>query len=739
MSQTEREGSGAPGPSQEQIDGLLRLFDQRQFERTVEQAEKLTALYPGSPALWNIRGAACGALQRHDEAEAAFRRSADLDPVSYAACRNLGGACLQQGKMDEAIEAFGRAAAIRPHDAEAHLNLARAHRQSGNPDEAIASFRKVLAIQPDHAEAHYGLGNALEQMGDFDEALKAFGRVLALRPDHVDTHIVVGNLLKQKGELDEAVEAYRKAIALAPDYFEVYNNLGAVLHKQGRLDEAIVCCDQALAINPNYAEAHNNKANILEEQGRLDEAIVCYGAAVERKPDYAVAQAHFLYLKQQICDWKDRGSLAGICERLGLVTDAVSPFAMLSMEDNAERQFLRTKRYAAEKFKLQRRPTGAVPSSRPKRLKLGYFSADFHDHPVLFLMSGLIREADPERFEVFAYSYGRRKSGAMRDRLKQDADHFHDVADCSDQATTDLARSHSLDIAIDLTGYTRHNRSGLFQRRLAPIQIGYLGYPGTMAADFIDYIIADPIVIPDQQRPFYSEKIIYLPHCYQPNDNTREISGSRSSRVDFGLPDDAFVLCCFNANYKIGPREFDIWMRVMRGIDDGVLWLLKSNAWADRNLRCEAATRGVDPSRIVFADKLPPADHLARHKHADLFIDTFNYNAHTTASDALWAGLPVVTKQGEQFAARVAASLLNAVGLPELITATEQHYEDLILDLASDRARLQRIHEKLVSNRRTQPLFDTRRYTRNFEAGLQSAYDRHFRGQEPADIRVDET
>lgn len=292
------------------------------------------------------------------------------------------------------------------------------------------------------------------------------------------------------------------------------------------------------------------------------------------------------------------------------------------------------------------------------------------------------------------------------------------------------------EIAVDLKGFTLDERLAPFAYGLAPVQISYLGYPGSLGADFIDYIIADPIVIPEDQRPYYSEKVIYLPHSYQPNDDKRKIAETGTSRADFGLPKNAFVLCCFNNNYKISPREFDIWMRILSRVEGSVLWLLKTNQWVEQNLSKEAEQRGINASRLVFADKLPHSEHLARHKHADLFIDTFNYNAHTTASDALWAGLPVVTKQGSQFAARVSASLLWAVGLPELIVNTEAEYEALILELARDGSKLNAIKVKLAKNRLREPLFDTKQYTRHFESGLRQAYNRYFDGEEPEDIWI---
>jgi len=580
------------------------------------------------------------------------------------------------------------------------------------------------------------MGNVLQDQHKFDEAVAAYQRAVRIKPDHTEAHNNMGNALKARGKLDDAFAAYQRALSIKPDHAKAYYNLGNALQDQGKLDDAIGAYLSALKIKPDYAEALNNMGNALQNQGNFADAIAAYRDALARKPDYASAEVQMLHLKRHICDFSVSGALEEATARLGITSGAVPTFGLLSWVDNPGQQLSRSRAWATEKYGQSSLPLPARPTVRSKRLKVGYFSADFHDHATMFLTIGLLREHDSANFELFAYSYGRNKSGDWRKRAEGYVDHFLDVADHSDREMADLARAHGLDIAIDLKGYTTHTRSGVFQFRLAPIQINYLGYPSTMGADFMDYILGDPVLIPEDQRPFYSEKVIYLPHSYMPNDDQREIADTDTKRADFGLPEDAFVFCCFNNNYKISPREFDIWMRLLNEVDGSVLWLLKANEWAEQNLRKEAEQRGVDSSRLVFAGMVTHAEHLARHRHADLFVDTFNCNAHTTASDALWGGLPVVTKQGKQFAARVAASLLAAVGLPELITETEEAYESLILELATQPGKLAGIKAKLAENRLKAPLFDTKRYTRDFEHGLQQAYDLYFSGRKPEDIRV---
>lgn len=580
------------------------------------------------------------------------------------------------------------------------------------------------------------LGAGSMQCGRIDLAVLSFGKACALKPDFPEANYNFGNALNAQGRLDAAAVCYRRTIALKPDLAEAHFNLGTVLERRGELDAAAACYRRATGLKPQWADAHNNLGNMLKAQDKLDEAIACYAKALAARPEFTEAEAHMLHLHQHIGYWQGFETLAPACARLAAQAGAPPPFTMLAMVDDAEVQLRFSLKWAAERYGQAPLALPARPAARPERLRIGYFSADFHDHATLYLMTGLLREHDRSKFEIHAYSYGQIKSGTWRERVKNLVDHFFDIADQPADAVTALARSHRIDIAVDLKGYTTNTRGDLFQYRLAPIQINYLGYPGSIGADFVDYILADPVVIPDDQRPFYSESVIRLPHSYQPNDNTREIAATTTTRADFGLPETGFVFCCFNNSFKISPREFAIWMRLLGRIEGSVLWLLKANPWCESNLRREATARGIAPERLVFADRADHAQHLARHKHADLFVDTFNYNAHTTASDALWAGLPVVTKMGQQFAARVTASLLTAIGLPELITHTEAEYEALIGALATDPGRLSAIRVKLADDRRTHPLFDTRLYTRHFEAGLQQAYDLYFTGQNARDICV---
>ncbi|MDB2466892.1 tetratricopeptide repeat protein [Planktomarina temperata] len=580
------------------------------------------------------------------------------------------------------------------------------------------------------------MGASAAQTGQLDQAIFAFKRVLTIKPDHADAYNNMGNTLKDQGKLEEAMKAYNKAITIKPDYVEAHYNMAIILKKQGKLEDAIEAYNKALTIKPGHAEAYNNMGVTLQEQGKLEEAIEAYSKALEIKPDWEAVRAKRLHQRAHISDWDGMAADLALVPKLGTSNKHVSPFALLPFEDVPERHKIRSQQYAYAKYPWESIQYDKEPSGMQKRLRVGYFSADFCNHATMYLMAQVFALHDKTQFELFAYSYGPDRHGNMREYVVNNVDVFHDVHNLSDMQIVELARVDALDIAVDLKGYTQHNRLGLFASGLAKIQISYLGYPGTLGTNFIDYIVADRVVIPDNQSHHYSEQIIYLPHTYQPTDNQRVISEKRLTREQMDLPDQGFVFCCFNNNYKISSTEFEIWMRLLGKVEGSVLWLLKSNEWAEQNLKKEAQARGINPNRLVFAERIPQADHLARQKLADLFLDTFNVNAHTTASDALWAGLPLVTKMGQGFAARVAGSLLTAIGLPELITETEQDYEALILELATNPMKLTSIKEKLAMNLLTEPLFNTELYTKHLENGYKQVYQNSIDGYQPQTINV---
>ena len=689
-------------PPQEVVDQLFKLYYQGQFSAVVEQAQALIEQYQVTFLVWNILGAANIALGRAIEASSAFKKVTELNPNYADGFSNLGLSLQHQEKLDEALEAYN----------------------------------KAISIKPDYAVAYFNMGVTLQHQDKLEEAIETYNKALSINPNYIDAYNNMGNVLKNQGKLEEAIEAYNKALSIKPDCAEAYNNMGNGLKNQGKLDDAIEAYNKALLIKPDYAEAYYNMGITLQDQNKLEEAIEAYNKALLIKPGYESARAQKLHQQANICDWKSIEEDRKLIPQLGTSEKSVEPFSMLSLEDAPERHQIRSQLYAKAKYRQKPLQPTFKGSKKPNRIRIGYFSADFHNHATMYLMAKIFALHDKQKFKIYAYSYGPDKNDKMRQELIRSVDIFNDVREMNDKDVALLARQDNIDIAIDLKGYTQNQRLGIFAYRPARTQISYLGYPGNLGADFIDYIVADPIVAPFNQRHAYSEKIIYLPHTYQPNDNKRIISKNVTTKTDMGLPEEGLVFCCFNNNYKISINEFDIWMRLLGKVDGSVFWLFKSNLWAQQNLRLEAEKRGIKANRLIFAERIPQDEHLARQKHADLFVDTFNYNAHTTISDALWAGLPVVTKLGKGFPARVAGSLLNAVGLPELVTENEHDYEALILELAMNPRKLAIVKDKIAINRLSQPLFDTELYLKHLEDGYQQAYQNYFDGKSPETIIV---
>jgi protein O-GlcNAc transferase len=646
-------------------------------------------------------------------------------------------ALYQRGDVQQTLT-HGRMLAERYRESDAVQNaLGLTHSRLAQLDNALDCYQRALRINPNFADAHYNLGNELNTLGRKDEAVISYERALKINPHDADALNNLGVVLAALGRSGEAAARYALALKIRPDYADAHINLGNALNAAGRKDEAVASYQRALALSPNDAKAHNNLGVALQDMGRKDEAVACYDRALNINPAYAEARAQRLSQLSEMCAWDAVSAEMPSIPTLGIVGDPVPPFGFFALEDAPARHRLRAEANARKHFQRLPLPPIAPPAVPRARLRIGYFSSDFRNHPVSFLAARMFELHDRAGFSVHAFSFGPDKDDETRVRLKKAFDSFHDVDAMSDQAVATLARREGIDIAVELNGYTKGTRLGVFAYGAAPVQMSYLGFPGTIGASFMHYMIADRIVIPPEHRAHYAEKLITLPGSYQANDNTRVISDRAWTRGELGLPESGFVFCCMNNTYKITPQEFDIWMRLLRQVDGSVLWASKANRWAVENLQKEAAKRGIDPTRIVFAQKVPEiGDHLARLRQADLFLDTFNFNAHTTASDALWAGLPVLTKIGDNFAARVAASLLTAVGLPELITHTAQAYEDMALTLARDPAKVLALTARLRAQQETAPLFDSQRFTRHMEDGYRQAYGRYVEGKAPDDISV---
>ncbi|HET7032994.1 MAG TPA: tetratricopeptide repeat protein [Casimicrobiaceae bacterium] len=616
-------------------------------------------------------------------------------------------------------------------------------------ERAIAAYRRrdwgdaeklcraVLAANPNHVDALHLLGTIVVQTRSPQEAAELLARAAELRPADAEILATWGVALRDCGRYADAVASYDRAIAVAPNYAEAHANRGVALRNLELNDEALQSYDRAIATRPDFVQAYANRAMLLAEIKRYPEALESYKRALQIQPDYPYLYGSWVHAKMQICDWSRIESqyvrLAGKIER---GERAATPWQILATPCSAALQRRAAEIAAKDRFPYA--PAARGPLDRPahERIRIGYFSADFHEHATAHLIAELFERHDRAKFELTAYSFGPTAETPMRRRLMAAFDNFVDVRDRSDQDVALLAIERETDIAVDLKGFSQSGRPGIFARRAAPIQVSFLGYPGTMGADYFDYLIADSTLVPEGDQRHYVEKIAYMPESYQVNDTQRTIPDAPIRRADLRLPEEAFVFCCFNNSYKITPAMFDRWMRVLLRVQGSVLWLLHDNEWAEANLRREAHQRGVAAERLIFAPRIPLPGHLARHRAADLFLDTLPCNAHTTASDALWAGLPLVTCQGETFAGRVAASLLRSIRLPELVARTPADYEALAIELATNPAKLREIRERLAHNRFTQPLFDIASYTRALERGYAMMYERHRAGLRPEHISV---
>jgi len=752
------------------LSGVIELQSSHP-ERAAASLGKAVALGPPTAAVFINHGIALHALGRFEDAVASYDAALRLEPARADAHYNRGNALHRAGRNQAAIVSYDQAIRLRPDHAEAHHNRGNALRAAGDAAASIASYDAALALRPHHAETYNNRGNALFELQRFEAAVADYERAIAIAPGHAGTYTNLANALHKLLRFDAAVAGADRAIALRPDHADAYFSRGISLHALRQHEAAIASFDRAIVLDPAHADAHNNRGTSLYALGHYEAAVAAYDAAVAIQADHAQAYGNRgnalrdlkrftaavasydraielrsgfkgihgmrLNAKMQVCEWRGfDAELALLRARIEAGEPASPPFPVLIYSDSPALQ----KQAALNWVRAEPQPSPALPPI-PKRagrkdIRVGYFSADFHDHATAYLLSGLLEMHDKGRFHLTAFSFGPDSAGPMRKRIEA-ACELIDVRHFSDRGIAMLAREREIDIAVDLKGFTRDGRPGIFAERAAPLQVSYLGYPGTTGMPGMDYLVADRAMIPSGDTGHYTENIIYLPDSYQVNDASRVVPGAPPSRRELGLPETAFVYCCFNNNFKITPATFDAWMRILARVPHGVLWLLEDNPEAAANLREAAVQRGISAERLIFAPRMPLSAHLARHRAADLCLDTLPCNAHTTASDALWAGLPLLTCVGETFAGRVAASLLLAIRLPELVTSTRAQFEKLAVALAADPERLGKLRHSLAENRRTAPLFDTKLYTRRLETAYDRIHARHLSGEAPAPLLLE--
>ena len=670
---------------------------------------------------------------RLEEAAAIYEQLLAQNPALADASHLLGLVRFRHKDFEAASRLIRDAIALDPHNPIYHGNLGNVLKDAGRIGDAIAAYARALELDPGFAEIHNNLGYLLQISGELRDAIAHYRAASGLRPDNYRAHYNLGNALFLTGKNEEAVAAFREAAKLNPGHAQTWDHLGIVLQRLGRAAEAESCFRRRIEVEPDSADAFHALALELQQQGRLGEAFETYRRALALRPDFLPAAASALWLAQRFCDWTTTAAYADlVLRRAPEEPQAVSPFQLMSLP-GATRAHLaaHARALAAATDPGERIRHDPASLAGRSRIRLGYLSSDFHGHPVAYLVAEIFELHDRERFEVLLFSYGPDDGSAIRKRIESGGDRFVDLRGVSDREAAQAIFDEHIQILVDLKGYTADDRPRIAAYRPAPIQVNWLGYPGTMGADWIDYLIADATIVPPEHDADYAEELVRLPHCYQPNDRKRPGGSAGFSRSDCGLPETGFVFCCFNQSYKIVPEIFASWMRLLERVPGSVLWLLEENEGSRANLRKAAVGHGVSEERFIFAPVVPLAQHLGRYAVADLVLDTFPYTSHTTGSDALWGGCPMVTIIGDTFASRVASSLLVNAGLEELIASSVPEYESLALRLARDRSKLDALRRHLREEREKLPLFDSPRFTRALEAAYRRMWQRSADGKPP--------
>ena len=672
----------------------------------------------------------------HADAERRLRAAAQAEPRHVGVLNLLGALLASQERYREA-EPFLRAATkIPPASAATLYNHGLALQNLDRPRDALGAFEKALAKNPRSADAWFGRGSVLQESGKADEAIACFDRALAIDPNYHHALANKGTALLRLRRYSEALLNLEACLRLDPTFAAAHLGKAAALYNHRQYGLALGSAETATSLGPDVAKAWETRANICRELGRLDEAIDSIGKAISLDPANREWREALVDMRLRACQWSNyQSDLAELraAIRAGV---AVSPSLCLTFPFSAAEQFAAAKARAKARPPARRGGARKAAASQPGRIRIAYLSGELRNHATGHLFAGVIERHDRTRFEITILNAEPRDNSPTQKRVVDAAEAFIDVGQIDDDRLIDFVSKKDFDILVNLDFASERLREPVFLARSAPLQVNYLGSPGTAAASNCDYLIADEIVVPPQEAKWFVEKIVYLPVSYQPNDSKREIAEASTSRREAGLPEAAFVFCSFNTNFKFNPDTFEAWSRILLACPGSVLWLLQDNAIVAGNLKKEAAARGVDPSRLIFAKRVRSEEHLARNRLADLFLDGWPYGAHTTASDALWVGLPVLTRVGDTFASRVASSLLTAVGLPELIAPNREDFVATAIELAHDPERLRALKAKLERNRATAPLFDTALYTRRLEAAFAAMHARRLANLPPETIHI---
>jgi tetratricopeptide (TPR) repeat protein len=696
-----------------------------------------------------LRGLHFSEKEELEKAEKNFLKSLEFIPDRLSTLSNLAIIYIKLDKLKDAIALLNKTLIMYPKDISLHLSLALAYERNNNFTKALYYYEEVLKIDIKNSDAIYGKAFALHTLGSINEAIKFYSEVIILEPDNVqiynnlgiayvklkkfdearicfsksikinsscaDSHFNLGLLYQEHQIYEDAAESYRVAIKLNPMYSDAILNLGLIYQEQGKLSNALNTFDMAINTKINFVEAYYNKGNVLSELKRYKEALECYKYAYDIYPDYDYLLGTFIFAKMQICDWSNLEEYLNIISNNVNKGKKTSPCLSLQiLTDSARLQLKNTLIWANDKHPSNYLLGDIKKSPVKQKIRIGYYSSDFRNHPVSYLLAEYFESYDRSKFEIYGFYFGPSCEDEFHTRISNCLDLFIDVAKKTDKQVAELSRDLHIDIAVDLNGYTSGARTNIFSFRVAPIQTSYIGYLGTMGVEYYDYLIADQTLIPCESQQYYSEKIVYL-NSYQANDANRKISNSKFTRFDFGIPENGFIFCSLNSSFKITPTIFDLWMKILHKVPESFLFLVADDSNIHTNLILEAKRLGISQGRLLFGERLERSSYLARYNIFDLFLDTFPYNAGTTASDSLWMELPLLTLRGEAFASRIASSLLTAIDIPELIACSPQEYVDKAVKLAINPEEYSRIKKKLQINKLKTPLFDTRKFKNNLE------------------------
>ena len=636
----------------------------------------------------------------------------------------------------KSIEIFNRIIKNNPEHYQAFFNLGNIYFAKKEFQKSLECYDKALLINSIYKKAYNNRGSVLRELGRLNEAIENYDKAIQIESDNPDLYVNRGTIFYELKDYNKASKDYERAIKLKKNYAEAYFSLANVLSETGGNNEAIENYQKALKIKSNYVEAYNNLGNLYNKLKKYKEAISCFEKAIKIDPNFDFLYGTLIQTKCTICDWESfEKDLKNLEKNIKMNKNITPPFPILALFDSPKIQKNASIIWNKEKF-LKLEDNFLKSKKIGKKIRIGYYSADFGEHAMSYLLANLFELHDKSKFEIIAFSFGSHNQSKIGKRVYNAFNKFFDVSFKSDHEIVELSKKLNIEIAVDLMGFTKKNRFGIFHKRCAPIQVNYLGYPGTLGNNCIDYLIADKIIIPRKNEKYYTEKIVYLPNTYQVNDSEKKFSKNFFSKKEFGIPENSFIFCCFNQNYKIKTKIFDIWMDLLLNIKNSILWLIGDNKISIKNLQKEAEKRKINKDRIIFAKRLSHEDHIARHKLADLFLDTFPYTAHTTGSDALRSGLPLITLKGETFASRVASSLLNAVNLSELVTESYQEYKELAIKISTNPKILNDLKKKLEMNILEKPLFNTKLFAKNIESAFSIMHDMYYKGMPKENIYI---